>query len=183
MKQKLAFLLLLGLALAACTPTESTAPSAAGSSPAPASSAASVPAESLPAGVSPLGADWPEAEVFVDEDMYVNWVNELNWNCDLYLEKTVRIQGMYTSETPEALDAVLSYVYRVGPGCCGTDGDLCGLQIVLPADAAPAEGDWIDVYGTLRIVELDGFKFLALEVSELAIDNDHRGLENVLHQI
>ena len=140
-------------------------------------------ADSLPEGASPLAAGWPEADVEVDEPMYVNWVNELNWNCELYLEKTVRIQGMYTSEVPDAMETVFSYVYRVGPGCCGTDGTLCGLQILLPEGAAPEEGDWMDLYGTLRIVEIEGYKFLVLDDVQLVVDNDHRGLENVLHQI
>ncbi len=139
-------------------------------------------ADALPAGVSPLAA-WPDAEITVDEAMYANWVNELNWNSDLYLEKTVRIQGMYTSEDIEGFTAPFHYVYRVGPGCCGTDGTLCGLQILLPAGAAPAADDWMDVYGTLRIVDLDGIRFLALDDVQLVVDNEHRGLENVMHQI
>ena len=33
------------------------------------------------------------------------------------------------------------------------------------------------------VVEIEGYKFLVLDDVQLVVDNDHRGLENVLHQI
>jgi uncharacterized membrane protein YcgQ (UPF0703/DUF1980 family) len=176
----LAACLLSGCAAASPAP-ESAASSAVSSS---AESTGSTPSPALPGGVSPAAEKtYPKADCTVDEDLYINWVNELTWNCDLYLEKTVRIQGMYTSEKPDGLDTVFSYVYRIGPGCCGTDGDLCGMQLVLPDGIQPADGDWIDVYGTLRIKDLAGYKFLVLDETSVTVDNEHRGMESVLHQL
>ena len=156
--RKLACCLALALALfafAGCGKAESSS-STGPSQPAPSTQSATV-------------------DIDITEKFYVAYINELYTNTDDYLGKTVRLEGMYTAETFDGI--TYNYVYRVGPGCCGNDGDMCGFEFVMNG-YSPKEGDWVRVTGTLTRVKEGGINFLYLANSKVEV-LETRGLENV----
>ncbi|MDO5294197.1 MAG: hypothetical protein Q4F05_15770 [bacterium] len=121
----------------------------------------------------------PEADgdvIEINEKMYVTWVNEIYINPKSYLGKTIHIEGMYKPIKNETNNDTYHYVYRNGPGCCGTDG-MCGFEILYNG-TMPVENDWIDVVGVLEEIVDDGETYLALNVSSLTVKTE-RGSENV----
>ncbi|MDO5519521.1 MAG: hypothetical protein Q4G58_03395 [bacterium] len=119
----------------------------------------------------------PDGEVIeINEKMYVTWVNEIYINPKSYLGKTIHIEGMYKPILNETENVTYHYVYRNGPGCCGTDG-MCGFEIMYKG-TMPTENDWIDVVGVLEEIEDGGETFLVLNVSSLTVKTE-RGSENV----
>jgi putative membrane protein len=115
--------------------------------------------------------------VDITEKMYVTYINEIYTNTDDYIGKNIKIEGMFTSEYYEPTKTTYHYVYRIGPGCCGNDGSMCGFEITYKGEL-PRKNDWIEVIGKLRTYEENGNTFLALDVSSLKI-MDKRGAETV----
>ena len=113
----------------------------------------------------------------ITEDMYVTWVNEIYINRDDYIGKTVVIEGMYAPYFVEEEDTTYNLVYRVGPGCCGDDGEMCGFEFEYDGDL-PEENDWIEVEGVLGYYEVDGNQYLTLKDSKMTV-KDERGKEEV----
>ena len=100
-------------------------------------------------------------DVVIKEASYVTYINDIYNNPDNYIGKVIQIDGMYTYE--DFIDqggGKYYYVYRQGPGCCGNDGSMCGLEFSSAdgtyPDYIPQSGDdnaahpWIMVTGTLR---------------------------------
>lgn len=100
-------------------------------------------------------------DVVIKEANYVTYINDIYNNPDNYIGKIVQIDGMYTYEDYTSNGGnKYHYVYRQGPGCCGNDGSMCGVEFstadgVYP-DYTPKSGDdnaahpWIKVTGTLK---------------------------------
>lgn len=119
-----------------------------------------------------------EAEIIdVTEKMYVTYINDIYTNYENYAGKKIRIEGMFTSIYDEALDENFYFVYRTGPGCCGNDGAMCGLEFRTDGNI-PEENDWIQVTGILTTYEEEGIYYLVLRDSEVVI-KEERGLEVV----
>ncbi len=175
------------LLLAGCgkEPAASAAPTAQPTAAPTATPVASTPApseEPVPSPTATPEAPTPTPDpnlINVTEENYAQLVHELSQTPELYLEKSVRIQGMYLMEKPEGLGITTHFVYRLGPDCDDEDAGLLGLQIVPPEGFTAQDGDWIDVQGILRIVSVDGYPFLALDEAQVTIDNEHRGVENI----
>jgi len=111
------------------------------------------------------------------EKMYVTYINEIYTNYDDYIGRTIKLQGMFSSDYYEANKTTYYYVYRVGPGCCGNDGSMCGFEFTWDGEM-PQDNDWIEVIGTLNKYDLDGQTYLTLKassVTKMAV----RGAENV----
>jgi putative membrane protein len=111
------------------------------------------------------------------EKMYVTYINEIYTNYDDYIGRTIKLQGMFGSEYYDANKTTYYYVYRVGPGCCGNDGSMCGFEFTWDGEM-PQDNDWIQVVGTLNKYDLDGQTYLTLKassVTKMAV----RGAENV----
>lgn len=114
----------------------------------------------------------------ITEDMYVTWVNEIYLNTDDYIGKKIKIEGMYSSYFIEEEDTTYNLVYRIGPGCCGNDGDMCGFEFESDEEL-PKENEWIKVEGTLGYYEVLGEKYLTIKDAKIIIKED-RGSESVL---
>lgn len=119
-------------------------------------------------------------EILIDitEKMYVAWINEIYTNTDLYLGQKIRIEGMYTSQLYEPTNTTYYYVYRVGPGCCGNDGSMCGFEFSYDGEM-PQDNDWIEVIGTLDKYEEEGNTYLTLRAESVTV-RDERGSETVI---
>lgn len=113
----------------------------------------------------------------ITEKMYVTWINEIYTNATDYVGQTVTLEGMYSTYTEESTDTVYHYVYRVGPGCCGNDGSMCGFEFTYDGEM-PKENDWIKLTGVVDVYEEDGYKYLALRAAEIEVKSE-RGQETV----
>ncbi len=111
------------------------------------------------------------------EEMYVTYINEIYTNFDDYIGRTIKLQGMFASEYYEPNQTTYDYVYRVGPGCCGNDGSMCGFEFSWNGEM-PEENDWIEVIGTLDKYDLEGQTYLTLKAQSVTEMSD-RGAENV----
>lgn len=116
-----------------------------------------------------------EIELDITEDKYVSCVNDIYVYTEDYLGKMIRIEGIYLGETFEGRD--YHYIYRHGPGCCDTDGEMCGFEFTYNGDM-PKNGDWIEVVGTLRQYLEGNLAYLTLDAISVTI-KDERGQEDV----
>lgn len=120
--------------------------------------------------------DKKDEVINISEKVYVTYINDIYTNPQEYLGKTIKIQGMFKSETIG--DTVYDYVYRIGPGCCGSDGDMCGFEYTYDGEI-PSNNDWIEVEGKLIEYEEEGEKFICIQANSVKVKNDDRGKENV----
>ena len=119
----------------------------------------------------------PDIDVDITEKMYVAYINEIYVNTEDYIGQTIRIQGMYQAYTDENTGQTYYYVYRVGPGCCGNDGSMCGFEFTWDGQM-PKDNDWIEVVGSLRSYDEDGWTYLTLDAESVTV-MDVRGAETV----
>lgn len=103
-------------------------------------------------------------DVDITEKMYVTYVNEIYQNTADYIGKSIRIEGLYKEEFFEETGTSYSFVYRTGPGCCGSDGQTCGFEMVYDGKM-PEIGDWIRVTGTLEEYMENGSKYFHIVCS------------------
>ena len=118
-----------------------------------------------------------ETEVFeIRERMFIQQCNDITFNTDEYLGKTVRLEGMYrTFRFPiGGVEETVHYVYRNAPGCCGNDG-MAGFM-VFPEDCSiPEQYAWVEATGKVEVTERN---MVALRLSGLKV-MDKRGAEFV----
>lgn len=119
-----------------------------------------------------------KVDLNITEKMYVTYINEIYTNPSSYLGKRLKIEGMFLSEYIEAADTTYYYVYRQGPGCCGSDGSICGFEFTTKDGKYPNENDWIEVIGTLSAYEEFGDTYLTIK-ADLVKVMDERGAEIV----
>lgn len=115
--------------------------------------------------VSVLSAEGGDTHIIELKDrFYVAYINDIFMNQDDYIGRTLRIQGAYTKMTYDfgAGRHTVNYVYRNGPGCCGSDGAMCGFEFINSQAVPLKENDWIEVTRTLRTYEDKGITFLHL---------------------
>ena len=116
-----------------------------------------------------------EIELDITEDKYVSCVNDIYVYAEDYLGKMIRIEGMYLGEVFEGRD--YHYIYRHGPGCCDTDGEMCGFEFTYNGDM-PKDGDWIEVVGTLRQYLEGNLAYLTLDAISVTV-KDEQGAKDV----
>lgn len=123
-------------------------------------------------------ADPSRVDVDVKEGNYVSFINEIYTNTSDYVGKNIRIQGMFSSETVEQTGNSYYYVYRVGPGCCGNDGSMCGFEFTWDKMDTLKENDWLEVIGELETYQEGDNTYLNLKASSVKV-MDTRGAETV----
>ena len=123
-------------------------------------------------------ADSPKSVINVKEKQYLLWIHEIKENKEQYLERKIKIEGMYAVNTIE--DETHHHVYRIGPGCCSDHGAMSGFEFISDNGEYPKENEWIEVTGTLKEVEYKGEKVLTLQNSQVTVKQE-RGLEAVKH--
>lgn len=131
--------------------------------------------DSSPNTAEPRAYTENEIALDITEDRYVACVNDIYVYAEDYLGMMIRIEGMYLGETYEGTD--YHYIYRHGPGCCDTDGEMCGFEFTYNGDM-PGDGDWIEVVGTLRQYLEGNFAYLTLDAISVTV-KEERGAEDV----
>lgn len=129
--------------------------------------------------------DDPTSEVEVNEDpdileikekMFIAQINDIFTNFDLYKDKTIIVEGMFTYFN--TMDGgQVPVVYRKGPGCCGNDG--WGGFLLRYDGELPNDNDWIRVVGRPVLEQKGKYNALYLVVSDLQV-KEERGAEFVL---
>jgi uncharacterized membrane protein YcgQ (UPF0703/DUF1980 family) len=108
-----------------------------------------------------------EDVVEIREKMFVAQTNDVYYNAEDYLGKTLRCEGIFNIyEVPE-INAVYYSVIRYGPGCCGTDANP-GFEVIWNKDY-PEQNDWVEATGVLEEYEENGYKYLRLALSSLNV--------------
>ncbi|MEM1486138.1 hypothetical protein V6615_14905 [Oscillospiraceae bacterium PP1C4] len=138
----------------------------------PAASSAAMPKEE-PSSLQTEQSKSSKEVIEITEKMYLTWINEIYTNPEEYLGKTIKIEGMFATQEYEGNSHY--YVYRVGPGCCGNDGSMCGFEFTT-SGILPNENDWIAVSGTLDKCDENGIFYFVLTESSVAV-LDKRGDE------
>lgn len=123
------------------------------------------------------GTSGAAKNIEITEKMYVTYINEIYTNTSDYVGDMITIEGMFTSDYYEQNGKTYYYVYRVGPGCCGNDGSMCGFEFTYDG-TMPSVNDWIKVTGKLRTYEEDGYVYLTLDAVSVDILSE-RGKEVV----
>ncbi|MDR1353124.1 MAG: hypothetical protein LBK05_07570 [Treponema sp.] len=116
--------------------------------------------------------------VEIKEKMFIAQTNDVYINPEDYMGKTIKLEGLFKTET--GYDEQMSYcfVLRYGPGCCGTDGNA-GFEVAWDeAGSYPAEDDWVEAIGVLKSYEEYGYPYLYLALSSIQV-LDERGAEFV----
>lgn len=107
-----------------------------------------------------------ENMITITEKMYVSWINEIYINPKSYIGKNIKIQGMYQVDHLESTGTTYYYVYRVGPGCCGNDGNMCGFEFIGNTEGL-SDNDWIEVTGVLTEYQENGVSYLTISASSV----------------
>lgn len=116
-----------------------------------------------------------DIDIDISEEMYTQWINEIYTNPDDYEGNVIRLQGAYMAEQDERNGNVYDYVYRQGPGCCGTDGAICGFEFTYDG-IMPEDDEWIEVIGVLEQYEEDGTTYLNLKADSVRVKEDRENL-------
>ena len=152
------------------TPFETTNITSSANSPAPAAtgnSQSSKTAEKTTnhpeVSIEPSSGDAFE----IKEKLFIAQTNDIYYNADDYLGKTIKYEGIYKAYSWEEDNLIYYYVIRYGPGCCGNDGEA-GFEIVWNGEH-PNEDDWVEAIGVLEEYEEDGYKYLRLVLTSLTV--------------
>jgi uncharacterized membrane protein YcgQ (UPF0703/DUF1980 family) len=114
--------------------------------------------------------------VEIKEKMFIAQTNDIYYNADDYLGKTIKYEGIFSAyEVPET-GAKYYSVIRYGPGCCGIDANA-GFEVAWDKEY-PGNDDWVEAIGILVEYEEDGYKYLRLALSSLSVLPE-RGAEYV----
>jgi hypothetical protein len=159
-----------------------------------------------PENESPQGNRTPETSgpiIEIKEKVFIAQTNDVYLNPDDYLGKTIKLEGLFRSDTYEGTGVTYNFVLRLGPGCCGNDGSA-GFEVswealdensgvprnpaqvkppLLPRTRSftyPNEDDWVEAIGVLKTYLEDGYPYLYIHLSSLTV-LDQRGAEFVTH--
>jgi uncharacterized membrane protein YcgQ (UPF0703/DUF1980 family) len=116
----------------------------------------------------------------IQERMFAAHVSDVYLNTDDYLEKTIKLEGVFRNQRYSEEESFCS-VGRYGPGdgCCGP-GEF-GFEVKWDKSRAqpyPATDSWVEATGVLKVEQSGYYQSLYLELSSLSVLN-RRGAENV----
>ena len=103
-------------------------------------------------------------DIEIKEKMFIAQTNDIYYNPDDYLGKTIKLEGMFDSYTSDAGETYCS-VIRFGPGCCGTDANA-GFEVAWDKPY-PDVNDWVEAVGVLEEYDEDGGSYLRLALTSL----------------
>ena len=106
-----------------------------------------------------------DIEVEITDSYFIQATNDIYFNMDDYVGKTIRMEGLvYSYEDTEG--EIRFAVVRNTPGCCGADG-LAGLDIQYDKEY-PAEDTWVEVIGVIEKDVISGFDTPVIKLTALA---------------
>jgi hypothetical protein len=116
--------------------------------------------------------------VEIKEKLFIAQTNDVYLNPEDYMGKTIKLEGLFKTETGYDEQASYCFVLRYGPGCCGNDGNA-GFEVAWDAAGPyPPEDEWVEAVGVLKSYEEDGYPYLYLALSSLQV-MEERGAEFV----
>lgn len=112
----------------------------------------------------------------IKEKMFIQQVNDVFYNFDMYKDKTIKIQGFIYIYTDESTGNKFYYVIRNTPGCCGNDG-TAGFEIKWDKEY-PEENEWVEAIGILKGEEVAYGVIPYIDLTSLEVKQE-RGLDFV----
>ncbi|MDR0599361.1 MAG: metal ABC transporter permease [Treponema sp.] len=142
-------------------------------------------------GDPPGGIDAAGGEIIeIKEKMFIAQTNDIYLNPDDYVGKTIKVEGIFKTDSYADMSRFFCFVLRNGPGCCGNDGSV-GFEVSWPEAAGvnsaaplagghryPPPGQWVEAVGTLAYYEEEGYPYLYLALASLKTKSK-RGAEFV----
>jgi uncharacterized membrane protein YcgQ (UPF0703/DUF1980 family) len=114
--------------------------------------------------------------VEIREKMFVAQSNDIYFNADNYLGKTIKYEGLFNVyEDPETGNTYYS-VIRYGPGCCGVDANA-GFEVRWDG-GYPLQDEWVEAVGVLEEYKEGLNSYLRLNLTSLNV-LEVRGAEYV----
>lgn len=126
-------------------------------------------------GESTSGSDYVHE---ITERFFAMQFFEMSMNSDDFIGRTIRYEGMFTTNYWEPTSEYFHFVYRYTDGCCGPVEPL-GLEVYLGNIEPLADNAWVEVTGVLERFQEGGQSFLRLNVTSL-IEKEERGSEFVM---
>jgi len=114
----------------------------------------------------------------IKEDMFITQCNDIYLNPDDYLDKMIKIEGLYYNMEDTEEGIIRHYVIRYGPACC-VDDSSAGFEIRYDGEY-PEINDWIIVTASIEKIKRNGNDFVALNVISFEV-SEERGAEQVLN--
>jgi uncharacterized membrane protein YcgQ (UPF0703/DUF1980 family) len=119
----------------------------------------------------------PNGELIeIREKMFVAQTNDVYYNAEDYLGKTLKYEGIFSAYTEEETGTTYYSVFRYGPGCCGIDAN-CGFEVIWNNEY-PEPDDWVEAVGVLETYGEAGQQYLRLALTALTV-LDVRGADYV----
>lgn len=102
----------------------------------------------------------------INEDTYLQQVNEILSHKDAYIGKEISLSGIYGDYDYNG--KVYKMIYRTTPGTSGNNG-IAAFDINYAGETELESGDWINITGTLKsyIDETDNEEYLEIDVKKL----------------
>jgi hypothetical protein len=121
--------------------------------------------------------EMPSTVIEIKEKMFIAQTNDVYLNPEDYLEKGIKLEGLFKREGYTGKE--YCFVIRYGPGCCGNDGNA-GFEVAWDGYSGeyPNVDDWVEVAGVLRTYDEDGYPYLYIALSSLRV-LEKRGAEFV----
>ena len=113
-----------------------------------------------------------DGTVVISERFFVNELEEIVFNHERYLGRTIQFEGLFKTVHLDNVDRHLVLRYRFDE-CCNEEMPI-GLEVVMNEFQAFDADAWVEVIGTLEL--LDGF--LVIQVTSIT-ELDERGQELV----
>jgi len=114
----------------------------------------------------------------ITEKMFITQCNDIYLNPDDYIDKIIKIEGLYYHMEDTQEEMTRHFVIRYGPACCVNDSSA-GFEIRYDGEY-PEIDDWIVVTGTIKKIQRNGNDFVALNVISLEV-SEERGAEQVIN--
>lgn len=114
--------------------------------------------------------------VEIREKMFIAQTNDIYYNSEDYLGKTIKYEGIFDTYYFPDMDLTFNSVIRYGPGCCGNDGNA-GFEVIWDGEY-PNQDDWVEAVGILEEYDYEGFTYLRVRLTSLNVLNT-RGAEFV----
>ena len=87
-----------------------------------------------------------ETIIEIKDEYFISATNDIYYNLDSYVGKTIKMQGLIYEYTAEGEKCCA--VIRNSPGCCGNDG-LAGLDIKYDGECLPPN-TWVEIVGVVE---------------------------------
>ncbi|MCL2526854.1 MAG: hypothetical protein FWE42_00445 [Defluviitaleaceae bacterium] len=91
----------------------------------------------------------------ISERFFVQQVNNIWFNLDSYVGRTIQLEGMFfnwRAAQPDGTIGEFHFVVRFLSGCCGNDGNI-GFEVAMGDFEPFADDTWVSVTGVLGIAE------------------------------